>query len=123
MESPLLSIATLTPQMAKVPHIGGFDLLPLVYLGIILAVMLVPMYISRRAAPPDTTDPGSDDGPGRGPRRPRDRPDRPQGGLPLPDAVQSRIRRRDHGLLKLRIPGPRRDRRHDPDRKPVRTER
>jgi hypothetical protein len=117
----LISIGTLTPQMAKVPHVGGFALLPLVYIGIVLAVMLVPMYLGRRAAPPDSPDSGSDDGPGKGPKRPPHQPILPGGGLPLPDAVQSRTRRRDHGRLKLRMPGHRRDRRHDPARKPVRT--
>jgi hypothetical protein len=116
-----MSIATLTPQVAKVPHVGGFDLLPLVCIGIIFAMMFVPMFIGGRAAPPDTPDPGSDEGPGRGPRRPPDRPNGPQGGVPLPDAVQSKARRRDHGRLTLRVPGQRRERRHDPDRKPVRT--
>ena len=49
----------------------------------------------------------SDDGWGRGPRRRRSPPDRPRGGLPLPDAGQSRVRLRDHRPLADQLPRPR----------------
>ena len=83
------------PQAVNGHAGGGVDWLGLVYLGIVLAVIFAPVLFARRAKPLDS-DPGSDDGPGTGPRRPPDRPSSPVGGLPLPDADQSRTRLRDH---------------------------
>jgi hypothetical protein len=60
---------------------------------------------------------GSDDGWGNEPRRPPQPSDRPWGGIPLPDAKQSRVRLRDHRKLADLLP--RRTRR--PAREPVRT--
>jgi hypothetical protein len=63
------------------------------------------------------SDGESDDGWGRGPKRPPAPPTPPRGGIPLEDAQQSRIRLREPGRLsELR---PRHERR--PAREPVRT--
>jgi hypothetical protein len=69
----------------------------------------------------DSGDSGSDDGWGNEPRRPPQPSDRPWGGIPLPDAKQSRVRLRDHRKLPDVLP--RRERRpaREPERTPVRT--
>jgi hypothetical protein len=69
---------------------------------------------------PGSGETGSDDGWGNEPRRPPQPSDRPWGGIPLPDAKQSRLRLRDH--RKLRDLLPRRDRRpaREPERTPIR---
>lgn len=41
----------------------------------------------------------SDDGWGGGPRPPSPRPERPTGGIPLPDSVPAGVRLRDHDRL------------------------
>src|SRR5262249_14976556 len=99
---------------------GGVDLLGLAYLAIVLAVILAPVLFARRAKPHDS-DPGSDDGRGKRPRRPPDRPSSPLGGLPLPDADQSRTRLRDHVRRVDRPPVRSREPAHPPDRPPTRT--
>lgn len=88
-------------------------------LGMVCVVVL--LFPALRDAPPSSgSDSGSDDGWGRGPRRPPQPPTPPRGGIPLPDAVQSRIRLRDHGRLSDHLP--RRERRpvREPERAPVR---
>jgi hypothetical protein len=99
--------------MSRVPQVGGFDILPLIYIALIAALMFAPMFLGRRPAPPASDEPGSDDGPGRGPKPPPDGSNSPTGGLPLLDAEQSRTRRREHGRATLRLPGPRREREHE----------
>jgi len=70
---------------------------------------------------PGSGESGSDDGWGNEPRRPPQPSDRPWGGVPLPDAKQSRLRLRDHRKLSDLLP--RRSRRpaREPERTPVRT--
>jgi hypothetical protein len=109
-------------QMSSVPRVGGFNLLPLIYIALVLAMVVVPIFLGRRASREEPPDPGSDDGPGRGPRRPPPRPKLPLGGLPLPDAVQSRTRLRGNGRI-VRTLNPRRERIHEPDRRPIRAPR
>src|SRR6476619_4221796 len=99
---------------------GGVDLLGLAYLATVLAVIFAPVMFARRAKAPDS-DPGSDDGPGKGPRRPPHRPSSPLGGLPLPDADQSRTRLRDHVRRVDRSSVRPRQPAHPPDRPPTRT--
>src|SRR5215472_7661349 len=99
---------------------GGVDLLGLAYLAIVLAVIFAPVLFARRSKPLDS-DPGSDDGPGLGPRRPPDRPSSPLGGLPLPDADQSRTRLRDHVRPGNRPSVRSREPAHGPDRQPTKT--
>jgi hypothetical protein len=98
--------------------IAGMHLLGLVC----AAVLLVPALRERPEFPPQNSDPGSDGGWGRGPDRPPPPQDPPSGGgIPLPDAVQSRVRLRDHRKLSEQLP--KRDRRpaREPERTPART--
>jgi hypothetical protein len=99
--------------------IAGMHLLGLVC----AAVLIIPALRDNPELPPRRSDPGSDDGWGRGPDKPPKAPDSPRGGIPLLDAEQSRIRLRDHRTLPERLP--RRERRpaREPGRTPVRTSR
>ena len=63
---------------------------------------------------------GSDDGWGNEPRRPTEPSNRPKGGLPLPDAEQSRMRLRDHRKLPDLLPERERRPSPEPERQPVR---
>jgi hypothetical protein len=75
---------------------------------------------------PGGQNPGSDsdDGGGRPPRTPPQRPGPPRGGIPLPDAVQASVRVRDRPLAlgDLRRAGDRRPTR-EPSRHPARLSR
>jgi hypothetical protein len=85
------------------------------------ALMLLPTLLYRPSGPPP--GPGGDEGGGRGPEPPRPAPTRPRGGIPLPDAEQSRARMRDHLRPRLTDRGPRRPAREPaptPHRLPVR---
>jgi hypothetical protein len=93
--------------------IAGMHLLGLVC----AAVLIIPALRDSPDFPP-RPDPGSDGGGGGGPERPPAPQDPPRGGgIPMPDAEQSRIRLRDHRKLSERLP--RRERR--PAREPART--
>ncbi len=86
-----------------------------------VAVLLLPA-LREVPEPPRPPDSGSDDGWGHGPPRPPRRPDRPRGGIPLPDAQPARVRLRDdHGRLGDRLPAPQRRPAREPARQPVRT--
>ncbi len=61
---------------------------------------------------------GEDDGWGRGPKLPPTEPQRPTGGIPLPDSVPADVRLRDHARLGDKLPS--RERR--PVREPARPE-
>ena len=74
--------------------IAGMHLLGLVC----VAVLIIPALREGPNLPPKP-DSGSDDGGGWGPKRPPKSPDKPRGGIPLPDAVQARVRLRDHSRL------------------------
>ena len=74
--------------------IAGMHLLGLVC----VAVLIIPALREGPNLPPEP-DSGSDDGGGWGPKRRRSRPTQPRGGIPLPDAVQARVRLRDHSRL------------------------
>jgi hypothetical protein len=87
----------------------------ILYLVCVLAVALLPVLIGRRNSPPGPSDSDSDEGGGRGPRRPPRKPTPPRGGLPLDDAQPARVRLRDHSRLADRLPS--RGRR--PAREPV----
>jgi hypothetical protein len=71
------------------------------------------------------SDSGSDDGWGRGPRRPPLPPTPPRGGIPLPDAEPARVRLRDHRRLadsyRSRDRRPAREPAREPHRRPART--
>ncbi len=89
-------------------------------LGLVCAAALLLPALRGGSDLPPHGDQDSDDGWGPGPQRPPKPFDLPTGGLPLPDAVQSRIRVRDHRGLPEQLP--RRERRpaREPDRQPVR---
>jgi hypothetical protein len=90
-------------------------------LGLVCAaVLLLPALRGGTDLPP-RGDHDSDDGWGHGPQRPPKPFDLPTGGLPLPDAVQSRVRLRDHRRLADLLPRPERRPAREPDRRPVRT--
>ena len=97
--------------------IAGIHLLAL---GCVV-VLMIPALRGGPEWPPASSDSGSDDGWGNEPRHPPSPQDVPGGGLPLPEAEQSRIRLRDHERMHDGLPGrPRRPVR-EPTRRPVRT--
>jgi len=97
--------------------IAGMHLLGLVC----AAVLIIPALRDNPDLPPRRSDPGSDDGWGRGPDRPPKAPDSPRGGIPLLDAVPARVRLRDHRTLREHLPRPERRPAREPGRTPVRT--
>ncbi len=97
--------------------IAGMHLLGLVC----AAVLLIPALRDSPDIPPGQSDPGSDGGWGRGPRRPPRPPDAPRGGIPLLDAQQAGTRLRDHRKLGERLPGRERRPVREPARRPIRT--
>lgn len=81
-----------------------------------VAFLMFPALKDVNEAPERRYDDG-DDGWGRGPGTPpAPAPERPRGGIPLPDADQARIRLREPGRLGDQLP--RRERR--PSREPAR---
>jgi hypothetical protein len=62
---------------------------------------------------------GADDGWGNKPRDPPQPSDRPWGGVPLPDAGQSRQRLRDHQTLSQLLPHRERRPAREPERRPT----
>jgi hypothetical protein len=90
-------------------------------LGLGCVAILMVTALREEPQDPPQQNPGSDDGRGNDRRRPRHPSDRPRGGIPLPDAEQSRIRLRDHRRLADELPRPARRPAREPDRRPVRT--
>jgi hypothetical protein len=80
-----------------------------------VAALLIPA-LKNEQAPKRRSDGESDDGWGRGPKRPPSPPSPPRGGIPLPDAVPARARLRDHRRLSEQLPS----RQRRPAREPVR---
>jgi hypothetical protein len=105
--------------MPKGSQVGGFDLLGLVYLVVVLAVLFLPLLLGRSSSPPGPPEPGSDDGGGGSPPRPPKIPSSPSGGIPLPDAQPARVRLRDRGQLADRLPARQRRPSPHPDRERV----
>lgn len=106
--------------MPRGSQVGGFDVIGLIPLLLVVAAVVGPLLFGRRGSPPGPLDDGSGDGgggsgpPGAGP------PGRPSGGIPLPDAAQADARLRGpHERLADLVR--RRERRpaHEPDRAPV----
>jgi hypothetical protein len=102
-------------RMPTARHIGGINILGVIYVVLVLGVVLVPILL-RRSDPPDGGSSDGDGGSGRRPPRPSRPPDKPLDGLPLPDAEPASVRLRDHG----RLADGRRARRRRPSRAPVR---
>lgn len=90
-------------------------------LGLVCAVALLLPALRGGPDLPPRTDHDSDEGWGHGPPPPPKPFDLPTGGLPLPDAVQSRLRLRDHRRLPDLLPPRERRPARKPDRQPVRT--
>jgi hypothetical protein len=106
-------------------QVGGVDVLGLVYLAAVLAVVFLPMILSRRGSPPDQSDSdsheGGEGGGGGRPWPPRPPADTPGGGIPLADAQPARARLRGHDRLFDLLPARARRPAREPDRRPVRT--
>lgn len=96
--------------------IAGVHVLGLAF----VAALLIPALRDRPDRPGEESDSGSDEGWGNHPRRPVTPPGVPGGGLPLPDAVPSRIRLRDHRRLRERVERPGRRTTREPTRRPAR---
>ena len=88
-----------------------------------VTLLMIPALRDNNWSPPRRSDSDSDEGWGRGPRKPPSKPEPPRGGIPLPDAQPASVRLRDHRRLADREP--RRERRpvREPSRAPARTHR
>jgi hypothetical protein len=85
----------------------------------IVAILMFPALRDGPDSPPHSSDSGSDDGWGRGPRKPPEQPNSPIGGLPLPDAAPARVRLRSHDRLADKLPPHERRPAREPERQPV----
>jgi hypothetical protein len=85
-----------------------------------VAVLLIPA-LKDEQVPKRQSDNDSDEGWGRGPKPTPKAPTPPRGGIPLPDAIQSRIRLRDHRKLGELLPHRERRPAREPARRPQRT--
>jgi hypothetical protein len=85
-----------------------------------VAVLMIPALRDGPLPPQGPSDSGSDEGWGRGPRKPPKEPDSPRGGIPLPDALPARVRLRDHRKLAELLPRTERRPAREPVRRPVR---
>jgi hypothetical protein len=105
---------------------GDSQLMLLMIAGVHLIGMgcvAVLMFSALHQDPADQSPSGdsdSDDGRGNKPRLPRPPSPRPRGGIPLPDAEQSRIRLRDHRRLADLVPRRARRPAREPTRAPTR---
>ncbi len=88
-----------------------------------VALLMIPAMRDGEWAATSRPDTDSDEGWGRGPKRPPSKPEPPRGGIPLPHAQPARVRLRDHRRLAEGMP--RRERRpaREPERAPVRVHR
>jgi hypothetical protein len=92
-------------------HILGF---------IAVAILLIPALRDDNSGLDEDGNDGTDDGWGN---RPNVRPDPsrwPGGGIPLPDAEQSKVRLREPGRLSEHLPVPQRRPSREPVREPTR---
>ncbi len=104
--------------MPSAPQIGGVNILGLVYLGLVLAVMFLPMVLGRRGPSPGQSDSDSDDGGGKRPWPPPSPSNPPSGGIPLDDSKPARARLRGHERLGDLLPARNRRRSREPRRRP-----
>jgi hypothetical protein len=119
--APLVALFVLmivAPRLALVAA-NGFGALAVIMAiaGIMLARRLFSPHWRPPPGPSDSDGDGGGGG-GWGPREPAAPPGAPRGGLPLPDAEQSRERKRDHDRPGRRRLRPRR-RVEEPDRSPA----
>jgi hypothetical protein len=92
-------------------HLVGF---------VCIAALVIPALRSKE--PPKGPEPGSDDGWGNLPTAPPTPKRWPGGGLPLPDAVQSKVRLRGPARLGDVLPRPQRRPVREPSRRPIRAD-
>ncbi len=83
-------------MLPKASNVSGFNAVDLIYLVIVIVVLFAPLLLGRAPSPPESPDHGSEDGGGGSSPNPRPSPICPRGGIPLPDAEQSRLRLRSH---------------------------
>jgi hypothetical protein len=88
---------------------------------ICIGLLMIPVLRNDNDQPTDQDSGSSDDGWGNLPVGRPEPTNRPGGGIPLPDAEQSRIRLREPGRISKRLPAPERRPVHDPHRRPIRT--
>src|SRR5690349_980144 len=96
--------------------IGGVHLLAL---GCV-ALLMIPALRDGQWPSSWRSDGESDEGWGHGPKPPPKPPAPPRGGIPLPDAVQAKVRLRDHRRLADLVPPRQRRPAREPARTPVR---
>lgn len=84
-----------------------------------VAVLMFPALRDNHTGP-DHPDSEGGEGWGRGPKVPPAKPRPPRGGIPLPDAVPSRVRLREHGRLGEHLPQHQRRPAREPQRQPAR---
>lgn len=94
--------------------IAGLHLLAL----LAAVALLLPALRGGPELPPQP-DQGSDEGWGHGPPKHPTPFDLPSGGLPLPDAIPTRVRLRDHRRLSELLPRHERRPAREPQRDPV----
>jgi hypothetical protein len=85
-------------RMPTEPHVGGFNVVGVAYLVLVIAVIFLPVLVWRGSSSNDDDD-GRDEGRGGGPEPPSPRPPGPSGGIPLPDAEPARRRLRGYGRI------------------------
>jgi hypothetical protein len=89
-------------------------------IGLVCVAVLMFPALKDNSIGPDHPDGEGGDGWGRGPKLPPSKPKPPRGGIPLPDAVPSRVRLREPGRLSDRVGRHERRPAREPQRRPVR---
>ena len=102
--------------MSRAWQAGGFDVVGLLPLLLVLVAVLGPLLFVRRSAPPEPFDDDFGGGGPPGPPAPPPPHRPPGGGVPLPNAVQARVRLRGHERLADGLPRPPRRSVREPDR-------
>ncbi|HWD85153.1 MAG TPA: hypothetical protein VG321_05335 [Solirubrobacteraceae bacterium] len=91
------------------------------FIGFIcVGLLMIPALRNDEEPPTDQDSGSSDDGWGNLPAGRPEPGNRPGGGLPLPDAEQSRIRLREPGRISEKHPMPQRRPVREPGRRPIR---
>lgn len=118
LNAPLLArYATYMTQFQMLLFLVGVHILGF----IAVAILMIPVLRDDDHGSEEDTSGGSDDGWGN---RPNFRPDPsrwPGGGIPLPDAEQSKVRLRGPDRIREHLPVPQRRPAHEPQRQPIRT--
>ena len=91
------------------------------FIGFIcVGLLMIPALRDNEEPPTDQDSGSSDDGWGNLPSGRPEPTNRPGGGIPLPDAEQSRVRLREPGRISEKHPMPQRRPARDPQRQPIR---